>query len=141
MFSLVRCQTPTSFLSNFFDDWGKDLVHAVDKSIEFYPHIDVIEQKDSFTITADVPGMDKKDISIEVKNGVLTISGEKKDERTEQEKGKYLFTERKFGSFKREFTLPENVNTENMEARYSGGVLKLTIKKIESVNPSKIEIL
>jgi len=102
--------------------------------------VDIVEEKDAYKITADVPGMDKKDIKVEVENEVLTISGEKKEEKTEKDKNRYYHLERSYGAFSRSFKLPENVSSENIEAKYNNGVVELKLNKKEIAKPKAIEV-
>jgi HSP20 family protein len=143
MSSLIRYETPATTLSNLFDDLvGRNCFSAWDRDVSLvsYPRVDIVEHKDTYQITADIPGMDKNDIAVEIKNGVLAISGEKKEEKSEREKDKYYHFERRFGSFRREFALPEHVDAEHVEAKYANGVLELIIKKTEAAKPRMIEV-
>lgn len=119
---------------NLFSRWDRDLSDAV------YPSVDIVEEKDAFKITADMPGLDKKDIKIEVENGVLTISGEKREEKTEKDKNRYYHFERSYGAFCRSFRMPENVSNDHVDAKYANGVLELTLKKSETAKPKAIEV-
>jgi HSP20 family protein len=105
------------------------------------PTIDVREDAKSITIEADLPGVDEKDVSVTLANGVLTIKGEKKHER-EEKKENYYLAERSFGSFERSLSLPETIDDSKVEARFDKGVLTVTAaKKPEAVKAErKIEI-
>lgn len=143
MSSLIRYETPATTLSSLFDDLvGRNFFSAWDRDVSLvsYPRVDIVEHKDAYVISADIPGMDKTDISVEIKSGVLAISGEKKEEKSEREKDKYYHLERRFGSFRREFALPEHIDTEHVEAKYANGVLELVIKKTEAAKPKMIEV-
>jgi HSP20 family protein len=143
MSALIRYETPTTTLSNLFDDFlGNGVFNAWDRDISLvnYPRVDIVEEKDTYKITADMPGLDKKDIVVEIKNGVLSLSGEKKEEKTEKDKGRYYHYERRYGSFRREFALPDHVDAEHIEAKYANGVLELTLKKTEGAKPKQIEV-
>lgn len=101
------------------------------------PEVDLKETDDGIEICAELPGMDEKDVSITVRGGVLSISGEKRAERKE-EKADYHLSERSFGAFTRTFRLPEDVDDERIEADFSKGVLTVTVpKKAEAVRPEK----
>ena len=95
---------------------------------EFSPAMELTEKKDRYELSLELPGMDEKDIDIECAEGVLTITGEKRQETEEKTDG-YLVTERSYGSFKRRLTLPPDVDPEAIEAKYAKGVLKLKLKK------------
>ena len=101
---------------------------------DFAPRMDIVEKDDAILIKAEVPGVDKKDINISVKDRVLTIEGEKKNEVVDQNSN-YYRTERVFGSFKRQFELPEEVETEKVDAKYENGILTIDLKKREVVKP------
>jgi HSP20 family protein len=142
MSALIRYETPTT-LSNLFDNFvGPGFFDAWDRDISLatYPRVDIVEDKDTYRISADLPGLDKKDISVEIKNGVLAISGEKKEEKTDRDKNHYYHFERRFGSFRREFALPDHVDGEHVDARYANGVLELTLKKTEAAKPRAVEV-
>jgi HSP20 family protein len=105
------------------------------------PELDVRENTNSITVEAELPGVDEKDISVTLANGMLTIKGEKKQEK--EEKGEnYHVTERSFGSFERSIRLPDSVDEAKVEAKFDKGVLKITAaKKPEAVKAErKIDI-
>jgi HSP20 family protein len=105
------------------------------------PELDVRENSDSITIEAELPGVEDKDVSVTLANGVLTIRGEKKQEK--EEKGdNYYLAERSFGSFERSIHLPESVDENKVDAKFDKGVLKITAaKKPEAVKAQRrIEI-
>jgi HSP20 family protein len=105
------------------------------------PELDVRESTNAITVEAELPGVDEKDVTVTLTNGVLTIKGEKKQER--EEKGEsYHLTERSFGSFERSLRLPDTIDDAKVEAKFDKGVLKVTAaKKPEAVKAErKIEI-
>ena len=126
------------FFDDFFNRFYTGLPANVDKHA-WTPRVDVKEKKDHFLIEAEVPGIDRKDIKVGVKNDILTISGERKEEKKENNGG-YSKCERYYGSFERSFVLPEHVNEEDIKAEYKDGVLALRIPKAEEVKPREIEI-
>ena len=105
------------------------------------PAVDIVEKKDAYEITAELPGMDEKNVEVKLVNGSLTIKGERHDEKEEKKKDYYL-QERQFGSFERRFTLPDGVDAAKIEASFTKGVLTVTLpKKAEAQTPErKIEI-
>jgi HSP20 family protein len=105
------------------------------------PDLDVRENTNSFVVEAELPGVDEKDISVTLANGVLTIRGEKKHEKKEEGESYYV-TERSFGSFERAIRLPDTVDDAKIEAKFDKGVLKvMAAKKPEAVKADrKIEI-
>lgn len=143
MSALVMYETPTTTLSSLLDDFlGNGMFNAWDRDISLvnYPRVDIVEEKDTYKITADMPGLDKEDIAVEIKNGVLSLSGEKKEEKTEKDKNRYYHYERRYGSFRREFALPDHVDADHVEAKYANGVLELTLRKTEAAKPKQIEV-
>jgi len=105
------------------------------------PAVDVAEKDNAYEVTAELPGMDEKNVEVKLVNGSLTIKGEKKEEKEEKNKD-YHVSERSFGSFERSFALPEGVDTDKIEANFNKGVLTIRLpKKPETVKPEKkIEI-
>ena len=96
-----------------------------------YPKVDIIDYKDTIKIISEIPGLTKNDISVEVKDGVLTISGNKATKDEADTKGTYLYRELKHSSFKRSFTLGDSLNTDNVEAKFEDGILNVSIPKLE----------
>jgi HSP20 family protein len=99
---------------------------------------DVIETKDALVLKAAVPGIDPQNISVQVEDNVLTISGERRFERIEE--GQHHWTEQQYGSFSRAISLPPYADVESIAARYEHGVIELTIPKREESKPRKIEL-
>jgi HSP20 family protein len=106
---------------------------------EFTPAFDVSETEKELIVKAEVPGMDKKDININLSDGLLTITGEKKHEKKEEGENYHCF-ERRYGKFSRTMRLHSAVNTEKVDAMYKDGVLTITLPKTETVKPKKVEI-
>ncbi len=101
------------------------------------PAVDIAEKDNAYEITADLPGMDEKNIEVKLSNGNLTIKGEKKEEKEEKKKDFYV-QERRFGSFERSFGVPEGVDIDKIEAAFNKGVLTITLpKKPEAQKPEK----
>jgi HSP20 family protein len=92
------------------------------------PAVDVSETDKAYEITAELPGMDEKSIEVKLSDGVLTIKGEKQDEKEENKKDYYM-RERSFGSFQRSFQVPEGVDTDRIEASFKKGILSVTLPK------------
>jgi HSP20 family protein len=103
------------------------------------PAMDLVEAGDHYLLKADLPGLRDEDVTIEVQDGNLTISGERKAEHEASEGGWYRI-ERSFGSFSRSLTLPEHVNTSAISANFTDGVLEVRIPKPEERKPQRIEI-
>ena len=105
------------------------------------PAVDIAEKNNAYELTAELPGLDEKNIEVKVVNGSLMIKGEKRDAKEEKKKD-YHLQERHFGSFERCFSVPEGVDTDRIEANFKAGVLTVTLpKKPEAQKPEKkIEI-
>jgi len=106
---------------------------------EWAPRVDVSEGKGEITVKAEIPGCDAKDIDVKLEGRLLTISGEKKQEREEKDEN-FHRVERTYGSFSRMVELPEEVDPEAIDATYKKGVLKLVFKKTQASTAQKIEI-
>ncbi len=100
------------------------------------PAVDVTETDQAYEVTAELPGMEEKNIDVKLANGVLTIKGEKQDEKEEKKKDYYV-RERSFGSFQRSFQVPDSVDADKIEANFKKGVLTVTLPK--SVEAQKAE--
>jgi HSP20 family protein len=101
------------------------------------PAVDIVEGDKAYEVTAELPGMDEKNIEVKVANGGLTIKGEKQEHKEEKEKNYYL-SERRYGSFERYFRIPEGVDTDKIEASFKKGVLTVNLpKKPEAQKPEK----
>lgn len=103
------------------------------------PTSDIVEKTDEILITAELPGIEEKDVEVQIENGVLTIQGERKAEKETEEKG-FRRIERAYGSFFRSFTLPPNVEPEKIAANFANGVLEVHIPKSESAKPRAIKV-
>ena len=100
----------------------------IEWSEELVPSIDVRETDTDLIVEADLPGMDEKDVSVTLNNGVLTLKGEKKSEREEKEEDYHLM-ERSYGSFQRSFRLADTIDPDKVTAAFDKGVLKITLGK------------
>ena len=103
------------------------------------PAMDLVEADDHFQLKADLPGLSEDDVSIEVQDNVLTVSGERKAETERKERGWYRL-ERSFGRFSRSLTLPEGVDPEGISASFDKGVLEIRVPKPEERKPRRISI-
>lgn len=105
----------------------------------FAPVCEIMDEEKSYSLSLDIPGMKEQDLDIEIKDNHLHISGERKfEERTD--KNNVLRSERRYGKFERVFSLPQNVNTELIQARFENGVLDITLPKEEKSQTKKIAI-
>ena len=103
------------------------------------PSVDIFENKDSIVLEAELPGMKPEDVNISIENNVLTLHGERRLEKKD-EGDNFHRVERSYGSFTRSFTLPPTVSSENVDATFDSGILRLTLAKREEMKPRKIEI-
>jgi HSP20 family protein len=110
-----------------------------DQARRWVPPVDLVEAEDHFVLRADLPGLSEGDVQIEVQDGTLTISGERKAEHEQREKGWYRI-ERSFGRFSRSLSLPDGVEPDRIQASFSHGVLEVRIPKPEERKPRRIEI-
>jgi HSP20 family protein len=125
-------------MNTFFDDFLSF------KPLPLYdndwsPSMDVIDEGGAIKVKADLPGLDQKDIELTVENGVLTISGQKSEEKRDETKN-YLISERCFGSFIRSIRLPNGIRQEDIHAEFKDGVLSVEIPKDEKIQPRKINV-
>jgi len=105
----------------------------------FAPAVDVYEDEHNVTLKIEVPGIDEKDIDVQLENNTLTVHGERKIEKEEKEEN-YRRVERHYGSFTRTFTLPTTVDSEKVSATYDKGVLKIALPKKAVAKPKQIKV-
>lgn len=123
--------------SDIMDEFFNDVVNTTRDS--FVPGIDISETEDKFLITAELPGMKKEDISVNLDNNRLSISGERKFES--EDSGKTFHrVETSYGSFNRSFQLPDNIDEDSISASYENGLLNISIEKSEEKVKKQIEI-
>ena len=127
-------QNRVNFLFRVLND-GQDGV----ASASFAPAVDIYEDAEKVVLKLEVAGVDQKDLDIRVENRTLTVKGERKFESEEKEENFHRI-ERRYGSFLRSFTLPSTVNTENVQASYNAGVLKLELSKKPEAQPKQIKV-
>lgn len=113
--------------------------HTLAETSEWVPEVDMIDTDGEYVITAETPGMSKEDIDIDVQEGVLTLSGEKKESK-EHESAHHRYFERRYGSFVRSFSLPRAVDAEKVKAEYQDGVLTIHLPKSEESRGRKVKI-
>ncbi len=136
---------------DLFEGWGRwrepfrltrlldDMFTECGQGGALMPAMDVTESDDQYVITLEVPGVAKDDVTVEVHENLMTIRGEKKSER-EEEQEKSRWVERRYGSFSRSFTLPSNADPERVKAAFKDGVLTIEITKAEESKPKVISI-
>jgi HSP20 family protein len=135
-----------SFLSLFpgigvFDRFFNDLElpDLFNEERMLVPAFDISETEKEYMITGEIPGINSKDLDITLLDDILTIKGEKKQENEEKEEN-YHRVERHYGSFQRSFRIPEKVKTDELDATYKDGILKLSLPKAEASEVKKIEV-
>ncbi len=126
-----------SQLSELFEDTFNQTAVGVDG--RWTPPMDILEAKESYIIRAELPGMKKEDISVELKDGILTLAGERKAEQL-AEGVSYRAVERVNGKFLRSVILPKTVNQEGIRASYTDGVLEIQVPKAEQAKPRQITV-
>jgi len=105
----------------------------------FVPAVDIYEDEHNITLKMEVPGVEQKDLDIRVENNTLTVRGERKFEKDEKEENFHRI-ERRYGSFFRSFALPNTVDTDNINAEYENGVLKVTLSKRAEAKPKQVKV-
>ena len=118
--------------------WGEPSLSGGRRS-GWVPTVDVAELDDRYEVLAELPGLSKEDVNVTLKEGVLTIEGEKK-RTTETEEDAYRRTERVYGKFSRSFNLGDRVASDKISAAYKDGVLTVSLPKAEEVLPKAIEV-
>lgn len=123
----------------FVEEMGLADLWLEEAEARWIPALDVTETESGIKVTAEVPGIAKEDISITLSDGLLTVSGEKKEEREEKSEDRTL-SERRYGSFSRTVRLPSEVDAEKVEAAYKDGVLSIILPRAEGVKTKRIEV-
>jgi HSP20 family protein len=128
-------------MNHFFDEVFRPIVRDDERLSVWnrFPTVDIFDNDESIIITAELPGIDKKDIEIDVKDGVLRLKGERSFDN-EVKREKYYCRERTFGKFERVFSVPAEVDPEKISADYKNGILKIDIPKPEEQKPKQIAV-
>ncbi len=124
------------FWDSFFERGRRG---KVEEEGAWFPTLDLTETKDDLVIKAEIPGIDPKDIDISLSDGILTIKGEKKQEREEKEEAYHLI-ERSYGAFARSLQLPKGIQSDKIQATYKNGVLRVVLPKSEEAKKREIKI-
>jgi len=137
--TIVRYE-PWALVSRFAQQLDRTFGDSADSaSVSWIPRVDIHEEQDRFVVTADLPGVEGKNIEITAEKGVLTIKGERRSEKKTSGDG-YERVERASGTFLRRFTLPESVDAEAIKASHVNGVLELSIPKRPQEQPRRISV-
>lgn len=122
-----------------FEDFLRAPVFAGESDSGFAPRVNIQESKDDLSLTFELPGMAKENIKVTVVDGILTVSGQRQEnKRTDSDR--YFRQEIHAGEFSRSFTLPDTVNAEKVSADYKNGLLEIRLAKLEEVKPKEIEV-
>ncbi|MBU2640813.1 MAG: Hsp20/alpha crystallin family protein [Gammaproteobacteria bacterium] len=143
MMALVKWE-PIREIEDLFDRYTSklgwpSLGREAFSTTEWSPKVDISETDKAFTIKAELPEVRKEDIKVNIENGMLSISGERKQEKEEKDK-KFHRIERFYGSFMRSFTLPGNVDAAQIKAEYKDGMLNLSLPKTAENKPKATEV-
>jgi HSP20 family protein len=123
--------------SQFFRDFP--LATGIGNESAWVPAVDLTETEDAYLLEADLPGMKREDIEVTVVDDMITLKGERKEEKSEAHKG-YRRVERSYGSFQRAFRVPGGVDTAKVDAHFEHGVLKVSLPKRPEAKPKAIEV-
>ena len=129
-------RNPFRFYSPFF---APIRVKTDTNTYNWAPSVDVSETEDNFEVRAELPGVAQDDLHVSVKDNLLTLSGEKRQEKVDDTQS-YRRVERRYGNFQRKFALPPEVETDDIKAEFSDGVLTLSIPKAEAAKPTEVPI-
>jgi HSP20 family protein len=135
----LRGEMDQAFERFWRDPWSASLGDISPSHAGFGLRLNLAESDNDVTVTAEVPGVDAKEIDIDVSGNTLTIRGEKKEEK-EDKKRDYHYVERSYGSFHRSVQLPSSVDRSKVDATYKNGVLTVTLAKRAEAKPKRIEV-
>jgi HSP20 family protein len=121
---------------NFFNGTDRDEDYAL---TAWSPAVDIAEHDDQYVVKMELPGVSKEEVKITLESNILTIRGEKKQEK-ETKKENYHRVERSYGSFQRSFTLPTTVKNDKIDASFKDGILDIKLPKAEEAKPKQIEV-
>lgn len=124
-----------SLFENFAETSGKEQLAAG----SFVPAVDIYEDEHSLVLKLEVPGMNDEDLHVSLENSTLSVTGERKFQKEEKEENFHRI-ERRYGSFNRTFRLPNTVDTENVDASYDKGILKIALAKRAEAKPRQIKV-
>jgi HSP20 family protein len=131
---------PWALVGRLQRQFDRALTESADSAtVSWIPHVDIHEEEQRFVVSADLPGVERKDIDVSADKGVLTIKGERRSEKKSAKDG-YERLERASGSFLRRFTLPESADAEAIQATLVNGVLEVSIPKRPQEQPRRISV-
>jgi HSP20 family protein len=130
---------PANWIDHFFNDFDRSFSTSGRGAANFVPAVDVVEDASAYVLHAELAGVPRENITVEVKENRLVLSG-KKEAVQRGEEGKYRYVESRHGSFSRTFELPRNVKADAIEASFKDGALTLRIPKADEAKPKTVEI-
>ncbi|MFH1943643.1 MAG: Hsp20/alpha crystallin family protein [bacterium] len=144
--TLVRC-TPFRDLVNIQDEMNRIFnafftrspEKAEEGSLLWTPLVDIVETDEEITVMAEIPGMRKEDVKISIQDNILTLKGEKKQEKESNKKNSHRM-ERSYGVFEKSFSLPSSIQTDKVKASYKDGILTIHLPKAQEAKPKEIDI-
>jgi len=140
MNSIARLSNSGPFSTmSLFEDTLNRLFEQPASARPWSPAVDIAEDENELTLTADLPGVKMEDLDIKIEDGVLTLTGNRRFEN-EEKKGGYHRIERAYGTFRRAFSLPDTVDADKVGARFDNGVLKVSLPKKEVAKPRSIKV-
>ena len=137
-----RNTNPLNVFEDVFGTLFNDSVGSLAKATQagtWSPAVDIVESTDAYTLTADLPGLTKDDINLTIEEGVLTLSGERKSEQSENKEFGHRY-ERAYGKFSRSFQLGNGVETGKIKAEFKNGLLKVELPKVEASKAFEVSI-
>ena len=126
-------------VNSLFQDYGRTGQDELTTTASFVPAVDVYEDEHKITLKLEIPGVRQEDLDVRLENNTLTVRGERKFEKEEKEENFHRI-ERRYGSFARSFALPNTIDTENVNAGYDSGVLKIELSKRADAKPKQIKV-
>lgn len=138
---MLATWNPFSELSRMQNEVDRLFTTGPERQTSFRPAVDIHEDKDAYTVSVELPGVKQEEVNVNLEGGVLTLSGERKFEKTNEDKEKsYRYVERSYGAFTRRFSVPETIREDGIEANMKDGVLTIRLPKQEQPKARKIEI-
>jgi HSP20 family protein len=141
--STLPWQSIDDLVDKFKTHWPFHRPYEVRKDstdINLDPNVDISEDKKAFKMTAELPGLDINDVHLDLSDGILTLSGEKKSETSSQQEDNYHVMERSYGFFRRSFTIPSNIDEDGIEADFKRGILTVEFPKSEKYQQKQRKI-
>ena len=139
----------TDRFTGMFDQWEREMQDLMQGfwganggrlgTMNFVPTVDLVENESEFVVTVDLPGLKPEEVKVEFTNGALWVTGERKEEKEEKDKT-YHRVERSYGEFRRVLPFPSAVMEDKIEAKFTDGVLKVSVPKVEEPKPQRIEV-